>query len=341
MMAMQGVGAGVQQIVVAEGAQRHVLRPAGTEGQAPGLFAPVWTKMGSSSTGHLPGCGPGGSGRPAGPAPPRSVQAAGQQGNAVDGCSASSREKGSGTAMDWSRFSHAQHGALAGAGRRHRQAAPAVAGPGGLAQDSIFLGFSCKFTIFASLSLLMTRLVNPWYRSLPAPNGVGPGRHSITSVSSGVASMRTGKRLPLASNRPSPRGTGQKPPLQLHRQVEGFAHGADSGGVLLEQQLEGGVLQAAPGRNVSGDGAGGVLGEEVLHVLGDELQPQPVLAGPFRHADHEGRALRVLHDAPHLVHHQQAGSRGSWAAAAHTVSVQTIAAAGLEVQVPTDAGRTP
>ena len=32
-----------------------------------------------------------------------------------------------------------------------------------------------------------------------------------------------------------------------------------------------------------------------------------MLPCPLRHADHEGRAFGVLHDAPHLVHHQQAG----------------------------------
>ena len=37
----QGVGTGVQQVVVPEGAQGHVLRPAGAEGQAPRLLAPV------------------------------------------------------------------------------------------------------------------------------------------------------------------------------------------------------------------------------------------------------------------------------------------------------------
>ena len=58
---------------------------------------------------------------------------------------------------------------------------------------------------------------------------------------------------------------------------------------------------------MAGDGAGGVLGEQVLHVLGDELEPEAVLAGALGHADHEGGALGVLHDAPHLVHHQQAG----------------------------------
>ena len=94
--------------------------------------------------------------------------------------------------------------------------------------------------------------------------------------------------------------------MKVLGQVEGVADRADGGGVLLEEELEGGVLeQGATG--VSGDGPRRILGEKVLHVLGDELQPQPVLAGALRHADHEGRALGVLHDAPHLVHHQQAG----------------------------------
>ena len=59
----------------------------------------------------------------------------------------------------------------------------------------------------------------------------------------------------------------QQPPLQVVRQVKGVANGAYGRGVLLEEELEGGVLQQGSSR-VSRDGAGGVLAEEVLDVLG-------------------------------------------------------------------------
>ena len=58
---------------------------------------------------------------------------------------------------------------------------------------------------------------------------------------------------------------------------------------------------------MAGDGPRGILGQEVLDVLGDELEAEPVLARPLGDGDEEGRSLRVLHDAPHLVDHQEAG----------------------------------
>ena len=64
----------------------------------------------------------------------------------------------------------------------------------------------------------------------------------MTSASSGVASMRTGKRLSLRQQQAVSTGAGQEPALEVFGQVEGVAHGADGGGVLLEKQLEGGVL---------------------------------------------------------------------------------------------------
>ena len=57
---------------------------------------------------------------------------------------------------------------------------------------------------------------------------------------------------------------------------------------------------------MSGDGSQRILGEEVLHVLGEELQSQPVLPGTLGHRHHEGRPFGALHDRPHLVHDQQA-----------------------------------
>ena len=91
--------------------------------------------------------------------------------------------------------------------------------------------------------------------------------------------MRMGKRWPPGQQKPVAPRAGEQPALELLGQVEGAADGADGGGVLLEEELEGGVLEeGAPG--VAGDGPRRVLGEEVLHVLGDEAQPQPVLPRP-------------------------------------------------------------
>ena len=155
----------------------------------------------------------------------------------------------------------------------------------------------------------------PYWLSWPLPGCVtgaagplrsrcAPGRHSISSASSGVASMRIGKRFAAGEQEAVAARAGQQPALQVLGEVEGVADGADRGGVLLEQELEGGVLeQGAP--RVAGDGAGGVLGEQVLHVLGDELQPEAVLPRALRHAHHEGRALGVLHDRPDLVDDEQ------------------------------------
>ena len=71
----------------------------------------------------------------------------------------------------------------------------------------------------------------------------------MMSVSSGVASMQTGNRLPLASSSSIAPGAGEKPFLQVLGQVEGLSHGGDGGSVLLEQQLEGGVLEESPAQS--------------------------------------------------------------------------------------------
>ena len=128
----------------------------------------------------------------------------------------------------------------------------------------------------------------------------------MTSVSSGVASMRTGKRCPLVSSNPSPARAGQQPSLEVFGQVEGVAHGAHGGCVLLEQELEGGVLQKRSA-GMAGYCPRCVLTQKILDVLGNELEAEAVLARPLRDGHQEGRALRVLHDRPHLVDDQQAG----------------------------------
>ena len=76
---------------------------------------------------------------------------------------------------------------------------------------------------------------------------------------------------------------GNQPALQVFGQIKGVSNGADSGGILLEKKFEGGVLEQCP-TGVAGDGAGCVLGQEILDVLGDELKSEAVLAGAFGHA---------------------------------------------------------
>ena len=132
----------------------------------------------------------------------------------------------------------------------------------------------------------------------------GPGRHSITAVSSGVASMRTGKRLPWASSSPSPRGQDKSQRCSSTGRSKASPTVLMAAASCWSSSLKAAFWsKALPA--VAGDGAGGVLGEQVLNVLGDELESEAVLAGALGHADHEGRALGVLHDRPHLVHHQQ------------------------------------
>ena len=114
----QGIGAGVQQVVVPEGAQRHVLRPAGAQGQAPGLLAHV-DEDGVVVHGHLPDAGLGVVG---GELVPHHlvVVAAGQQVHAVGVAGQFQGERfGDGDGLE--QVLHPQQGALAGARRRHRQ----------------------------------------------------------------------------------------------------------------------------------------------------------------------------------------------------------------------------
>ena len=114
----QWVGAGVQQVVVPEGAQGHVLGPAGAERQSPSLFTDV-DEDGVLVHGHLPDAGLGIVG---GKLLPHHlpVLAAGQQGDAA-GVARQLQGEGFGDGDGLEQVLHAQKGPLAGAGRRHRQ----------------------------------------------------------------------------------------------------------------------------------------------------------------------------------------------------------------------------
>ena len=114
----QGIGAGVQQVVVPEGAQRHVLWAAGTEGQAPGLLSPV-DEDGVVVDGYLPDAGLGVVGGELLP-DHLVVLAAGQQGHAVH-VPGQLQGEGFGYGDGLEQVLHAQERPLPGAGRRHRQ----------------------------------------------------------------------------------------------------------------------------------------------------------------------------------------------------------------------------
>ena len=114
----QGVGAGVQQVVVAEGAQGNVLRAVNPQGQAPGLLPGV-DEDGVVVHGHLPDAGLGIVG---GDLAPHHlvVLAAGQEGHAA--CVAGQFQgEGFGDGDGLEQVLHAQQRALAGARRRHRE----------------------------------------------------------------------------------------------------------------------------------------------------------------------------------------------------------------------------
>ena len=146
----EGVGAGVQQVVVPESAQGHELRPAGAEGQAPGLLPRVQPQRvvpgryladaglgvvgGQLSLDHLP------------------VQAAGHQGDAV-GVTGQFQGEGFGDGDGLEQVLHAQQGPLAGARRRHRQQRRGPPVPG-VAEDNflhvdIHTGCLCLRDLFA------------------------------------------------------------------------------------------------------------------------------------------------------------------------------------------------
>ena len=114
----QGVGAGVQQVVVPEGAQGHVLRSSGPQRHTPGPLADM-DEDGVLVHGHQADAGLGVVG---GQLLPHhlTLLAAGQQGDAA-GVAGQFQGEGLGDGDGLEQVLHAQQGALAAAGRRHRQ----------------------------------------------------------------------------------------------------------------------------------------------------------------------------------------------------------------------------
>ena len=98
----EGVGTGVEEVVVAEGAQGHVVGTAGGQGQTPGLLA-LGEMQGILLAGELLDAGLGVVGGDLA-AYDLAAAAAREQGDAVR-VPRQSREKGSGTVIDWRRFS--------------------------------------------------------------------------------------------------------------------------------------------------------------------------------------------------------------------------------------------
>ena len=156
--------------------------------------------------------------------------------------------------------------------------------------------------------------------------GAGPPLDDLGLFGGGLDA--DGKAVAPGQQQPVAARTGQQPALQLRRQVEGFANGADGGGVLLEQQLEGGVLEQ------------GATAE--WPVMAREESSESRSCTSWVMNCNPSRCLRArfatltMKAAPsgccmmlHTSSTTSSRGRGSWAAAAHTVSVQTIAAAGL------------
>ncbi len=113
----QGIGAGVQQVVVPEGAQGHVFRAVNSQGQAPSQL-PLAAAHGVVVGGHFADASLGVVGgqllldHPV-------VHAAGQQGDAVH-VPGQFQGEGFGDGDGLEQVLHAQQGALAGAVRRDR-----------------------------------------------------------------------------------------------------------------------------------------------------------------------------------------------------------------------------
>ena len=188
----EGIGAGVEQVVVPEGAQGNVLGAVGPQDHAPCLL-PLSEAQRIVVIVHLSYAGLGVVGRELA-SHHLVVEAAGHQGHAVH-VPGQLQGEGFGDGDGLEQVLDAQKGALPRPGRRDRQ------------QDGAFL----RFSIGSKQDVLRVQLQcsTPSYTRyclLATVYLCWPGLHSTTAVSSGVASMRTGKRLPRASRRPSPLG---------------------------------------------------------------------------------------------------------------------------------------
>ena len=154
-----------------------------------------------------------------------------------------------------------------------------------------------------------------------------PGLHSMTAVSSGVASMRTGKRLPLARSRPSP------------RRHESSQRWRSSG----RSKASPTVLMAAAScwsRSLKAAFWSRARPEWPVMVLDVSSERRSctswVMTCKPSRCFLARFAIETMNAAPSgccMIDHTSSTTSslglGSWAAAAHTVSVQTIAAAGL------------
>ena len=193
----EGVRAGVQQVVVPEGAQGRVLGAVGPQRHAPRPL-PLFEPQGVLLPGDLADEGLGIVGGDL--APDRLlVETAGHQGHAVH-VSRQLQREGLGHRNGAEQVLHSQQGALPDPRRRHRQQHGEILVPVVVQQpvDGVQLHGVFPSSIGRSLYWAFLACLT-FYPCLP-------GLHSMTSVSSGVASMRTGKRCPFVSSRPSPLG---------------------------------------------------------------------------------------------------------------------------------------
>ncbi len=188
----EGVGAGVEQVVVSEGAKGHVLGADGPQRDRPRLLCLAHVQ-GVVCGVNLADAGLGVVGGELA-AHHLVVEAAGHEGHAVH-VPGQLQGEGLGDGDGAEHVLHAQQRALPGARRRHRQQ------DGGLLLCVVSKKQVLGVQIHGGLFLSLWGVTRSGSSYLCAP-----GRHSMTAVSSGVASMRTGKRCPFASSRPSPLG---------------------------------------------------------------------------------------------------------------------------------------
>ena len=224
----QWVGAGVEKIVVPECADGGVLRASGSEGHCPSLLTLPYSK-GVLVVGYQPDSRLGVVGGDL-PANYPVVQAAGHDHSAVH---VSHQLQG-----EWLRDGdglqevlHAEERPLPGPGWSYRQQYrpwPHLFGP-----KQTFLRLIHPIAPFQSLA--------------PPRSPLDDLRLLRSGLDADWEPLSPGQQKPVTP------GTGQEPPLQVVGQVKGLAHGAYGRGVLLEQQLEGGVLEESPA-GVAGDG---------------------------------------------------------------------------------------
>ena len=189
----EGVGAGVEQVVVPEGAQGDVLGAVGPQRHAPRLL-PLAQAQGVVAGVQLPDAGLGVVG---GELAPHHlvVEAAGHEGHAVH-VGGQLQGEGFGNGDGAEHVLDSQQRSLPGPWRRHRQQHGGLPASVVSEQQVLRVQLHRGCLPFSTGLFLRSRLSYLCW----------PGLHSMTSVSSGVASMRTGKRLPFASSNPSPLG---------------------------------------------------------------------------------------------------------------------------------------